>query len=430
MENLCEAAKKKVKEACRAYWINKDMSIFAFNTRYDDIPRIGLRKPNWKKQYDIAREYYTALEQAENLVLVSGVLTVRNKKQIEENDAFLVNITVTCTSVFDEEKNEEKIEFRSIHMSKDENSNVIARNQRMEDVYYLNVIKHLYDVVMEYQINGNIFTYDKQAYNKMFGYDTDFINMDQWFWHMCTESLHPEDGETLDVFRDVDIEKRIKQHKNVIKKKVRIKNGEGEYIWIKMAIILIENEFKTNMESIFILMKDINEDFSNQLKTQMQARIDGLTNIYNRNYTELLINRYLEKNNGGAFVIFDVDKFKSINDTFGHITGDEVLKTIAKNISKLVRADDVWGRIGGDEFVLLMSGDTSLHDVNSRMAEIMKSVRFIHREKNQSIEIHCSAGVCLINNEEKNTMESLYKKADLALYEAKEAGRNTFKIRK
>lgn len=419
-----DLALQRVREANRAYWVNKDRSLFEDWSVCVDVPKIGLKDPSWEFDYTITNEYYNAFEQSDKLVLVSGRVSL--KKVSVKNNAreFIANITVLC-----EKTSDTNLVFKSIHLSREDGKEILENKGVVAIDYQMRAINLLFDVVMEYQLNNNVFIYDKYRYKKLFECDTHFINMDQWFWHMCTESVHPEDTEELDIFRDIDIEKRIRHNDNVITKHVRIRNKRFIYKWIRLTIIFIPNDRNTNLERTLILIRDVHNEMSEYLENEQLARVDGLTNAWNRPYTEQLINNYLSSHKSGVFIILDVDKFKSINDNFGHITGDDVLKKISSTINSVITCNDIFGRIGGDEFVLFLSEPIHEKEIMNKISYIMKSICFEYSECNINMDVHCSAGVAIVNQTEKQTnFEELYRQADIALYDAKRSGRNTYKV--
>jgi diguanylate cyclase (GGDEF)-like protein len=293
--------------------------------------------------------------------------------------------------------------------------------------YYRKSLSYVFDVILEYQMLNNEFTYDRERYRELFQVNTNFVNMDQWFWYMCTESIHPDDTEAMDIFRDMDVRKRISNNNNIIYKTVRIKNQQKGYIWVKLTIIFIPNQRNTNIDRVFIFIKNIDEETCEKMNTLSMAREDSLTGIWNRYYTEMLINKQLAKVQTGIFILLDVDKFKQVNDCYGHITGDEILVSIARRVSNVISNEDVFGRIGGDEFVLFLAECGAEKENMARISRIMNAIQFDYSEFGLDMSIHCSAGVTNVGPT-RNSFNDLYAIADKALYEAKAAGRNTFRI--
>ena len=166
-----------------------------------------------------------------------------------------------------------------------------------------------------------------------------------------------------------------------------------------------------------------------------KATVDGLTKVYLRRYFEQQLNeRVKEVTDGGnaplSLLILDLDHFKHTNDTYGHQAGDEVLRTLGALLKKCVRpASDTVARYGGEEFTVLLPGADSA--LALKVAErILHAVEGEHFEIGDGREIRktCSIGVATVMPGERETPARLLKKADYALYEAKESGRNRLVI--
>ena len=164
-------------------------------------------------------------------------------------------------------------------------------------------------------------------------------------------------------------------------------------------------------------------------KAQLQSKVyyDNLTNIYNRNKLDEVFEQELEqaKRYGIKFsmILIDIDHFKSFNDSYGHLIGDEVLVMLAKTISKTTRKTDTFGRWGGEEFVMILPNTPKENAVI--VAEHLRH-DVAKLEHSTAGGITASFGVCEYS--EGDTEESMYKKCDKALYRAKEKGRDRVEI--
>ncbi len=152
-----------------------------------------------------------------------------------------------------------------------------------------------------------------------------------------------------------------------------------------------------------------------------KAQYDLLTGIYNRSTAQDIIIKALYVNSGqtNAFIMMDVDKFKHINDTYGHNIGDIVLRTVADTLKETFRSSDVIARFGGDEFCVLMQNITCESDVIKKCQEFREK---LSGKSISTFDIHAnmSIGYCIDNN---NMMfESIYQQADKALYKSKRKG--------
>lgn len=152
---------------------------------------------------------------------------------------------------------------------------------------------------------------------------------------------------------------------------------------------------------------------------------DNLTAVYNRRYFELYADNYLVdsslSNKPLCLLVFDIDHFKAINDTFGHNAGDLILQKLTQAVQMTIRKTDMFIRMGGEEFALLMP-NTTLKD-GIKLAEKIR-IKIAHSTfhyKDRLIPVTISTGVTQFTDE---SLDELMYKADIALYEAKKSGRN------
>lgn len=160
------------------------------------------------------------------------------------------------------------------------------------------------------------------------------------------------------------------------------------------------------------------------------AVTDGLTGLHNRRYLdthlETLVARALNRGKQLSLLITDIDRFKDVNDTHGHDAGDDVLREFARRLRINVRGMDLACRYGGEEFVIVMP-DTPPHvaaEVAERLRAQIESDGFSIENGARSIEVTVSVGVTSLIQSEAETAKALLKRADEALYEAKQTGRN------
>ena len=162
------------------------------------------------------------------------------------------------------------------------------------------------------------------------------------------------------------------------------------------------------------------------LHVQSQIYQDELCQIKNRVFMELEAKNHFvkarENDSDFSFVIFDIDFFKQVNDGYSHLAGDFILLSVSQLVGEMIRNEDIFCRIGGEEFGLMIP--TSLEDTVSRMEKIRKRVQSeIFNFGNQKIQITLSAGVSSLRDVDKS-WKDLYSRADKFLYQAKRSGRN------
>ncbi|MHB8461228.1 MAG: GGDEF domain-containing protein, partial [Vulcanimicrobiaceae bacterium] len=157
--------------------------------------------------------------------------------------------------------------------------------------------------------------------------------------------------------------------------------------------------------------------------TRNAATTDALTGLANRGAIVERLNKMLETGTiaSGSVLLLDIDHFKRVNDSVGHAAGDEVLRRIAKIISASVREIDVAGRIGGEEFLVVMAGAT--RDIALTVGERLRlavSLSGLRHADGDPITVSIGAASASAGD----TPDTLLARSDLALYEAKNAGRN------
>ncbi len=169
-----------------------------------------------------------------------------------------------------------------------------------------------------------------------------------------------------------------------------------------------------------------------QKKLIAYANTDALTGLSNKQNTEKLIQEWIDQDNDllhgpQAFLIMDIDFFKTINDRCGHAVGDEVLRRIGSCLTETFRDSDIIGRIGGDEFVVFLKNAGNTESVENRTKELIHAVRSIEIPELKGHKITCSIGVAYYPDHGEEYLD-LYKHADMALYEIKKDGRNGYCI--
>jgi diguanylate cyclase (GGDEF)-like protein len=168
--------------------------------------------------------------------------------------------------------------------------------------------------------------------------------------------------------------------------------------------------------------------YTSQKELTYQANHDALTGLVNRRGFELLLNQAMQsKQPEFVFCYLDLDQFKIINDTCGHIAGDGLLRQIGHLLNNHIRSNDVLARLGGDEFGILMQScnisDAGL--IAQKLIDQIGQYRFFWEGK--SFAITASIGIASLTQKIKNTTD-LLRNADIACYTAKYAGRNCFRI--
>lgn len=159
-----------------------------------------------------------------------------------------------------------------------------------------------------------------------------------------------------------------------------------------------------------------------------RAHTDFLTGLLNFHGTHEKISFYLRGGGNPAALLFiDLDNFKIINDSKGHVVGDKILRQVAAVLKKEIKADDLIGRVGGDEFVIFLKNIQSVENVKKYADELCEAVYNAEYGLNKEIKISCSIGIAFVPEDGKD-YETLVEKADKKVYDAKAKGKNRFSI--
>ncbi len=208
---------------------------------------------------------------------------------------------------------------------------------------------------------------------------------------------------------------------------LRIRTAGGAYEWFEVYVNALWDA-ESGIRRIGYLGKltNINERKTEANRWREQANTDPLTGLANRKRIEESVAEALAGGEeGAAFLFIDVDDFKIVNDTLGHMFGDEVLRYIAEEIRRRVRATDIVGRVGGDEFIVFLRNIRTVETVSRKADEICAAFKSRYGNVLPHGGVSCSVGIALYPKD-GNRYDELMSRADQALYAAKEKGKNRF----
>lgn len=259
---------------------------------------------------------------------------------------------------------------------------------------------------------------------------TDLLTLSDWganHLHLGEIISHPKRNEalhrvfTLENIQDLyDKVKCVDRDDPIIERNYTL-NVDGHRRWYKaIARPLWVEEEEPVVLSIIGKFLDVHDEYLRFEAMRKKAEQDSLTKLRNHMSARELIEKALRSDYTGSYalILMDLDLFKHINDQYGHMFGDEILRDVAQRIIKNIRKEDIAARIGGDEFLICMSCQ---NEVEPMVERLFNSISGKYRDFHISI----SMGVAICPQHGKN-YEVLFHRADQALYAAKKSGKNQY----
>lgn len=206
------------------------------------------------------------------------------------------------------------------------------------------------------------------------------------------------------------------------------KNGEEYLAWLTVNAVQDAQGVTVNYTAI---SEDITQIKADKTQIEFLANFDSLTRLPNRELAkDRLEQAMIQAEHAGsrvALIYLDLDNFRIINDTLGYPIGDELLKSIAERLRLCVRETDTVSRQAGDEFLLILSDLSELEFVNLVANKVIEQLAQPFNIGGTALSISCSMGIAIYPEDAKD-VETLVNNADVAMYNAKRAGRNTFRF--
>lgn len=259
-----------------------------------------------------------------------------------------------------------------------------------------------------------------EEYPGMLGFELEEFHSSMQEWK---ENLHPDDRDAvLAALQDCIV------NGGPASMEYRRRNKSGEWIWLGAVAKVIEWDAEHRATRLIGIHTNVHQRKMMELELQQKANIDYLTEVNNRGHFmelgERELSRALRYEKPLGILMLDIDFFKKINDNYGHKLGDAVLKKLADICKKTLREVDIIGRIGGEEFAILLPETDQ-----SKALEVAERLRIaiaeasIPMKDGLPVKFTVSVGVASVASAEDN-VDVLLNRADQALYDAKETGRN------
>lgn len=215
-------------------------------------------------------------------------------------------------------------------------------------------------------------------------------------------------------------------HSKIIQTEKKLAHKDGHTVWVQFSSVLTFDP-SNHTQYYVIQIADITERRTLLSKLHRLAFHDTLTGLPNRKLFEEFLNKALakltrQKDHSIALIFIDLDRFKRVNDSLGHLAGDHLLKTVAKRLKQQLRPEDTVARFAGDEFVVLLDGIDSTNEAKNLTHRLQTALSVPIMFNDQSLICNASMGIC-VQSSGDGTAEALLRAADIAMYKAKENGR-------
>lgn len=351
------------------------------------------------------------------LVLMGLLVAVHSKVHLALRDALTARLDNVLIAMRLEE---EKIRFENANKALEQEAVERRKAERAELMALQRLKLHLERTplgVIEWDMEFRVVTWNPSA-EAIFGYSASEV---------FGESAYTLVQGAIDSERLASMWMELMQSKVSTRVSLANKNKRGEIIHTEWySTPLVDNSGAT--VGVASLVQDVTERLNTERTIHYMAHHDALTGLPNRRLMQDRLNQAILQARRGqrhvGLLFVDLDRFKLINDTLGHETGDYVLRDIAKRLSKVVREGDTVSREGGDEFVIVLPDldkpETAQVVANKILAELTKPFEISGHE----LTVTASIGISHYPNDATD-VQHLLKHADSAMYQAKDAGRNT-----
>lgn len=420
-----------------------------------------LHSEQFKNYIDVSSNYFVALDNAGKIDFINkslGSILANEEKYLTGKNWFDIALPVKdrldALNIFDDlllgnlkenqkiytqslltKSGEKRIVMWSNSILKDENDNITGilssghditdklqiQSQLMEvETNFQQLLEYINEIFWVKDIGNSDMLYISNAYEHIFGMKWDCENGIEDFY----ATVHPNDlSKVKSSFEKlVDIGNNSKLEFRIIKPDSSIR-------WIYSRAFPVKDT-ENKIIRIIGVAEDITERKKLQDSLYKMATTDYLTGSYNRQHfiktAEGFISYAKSNNNPVSFLMLDIDYFKQVNDTYGHSIGDEVLKRLVESCIEVLGQKDIFGRIGGEEFAIILTGYTK-ENAYKIAEKIRKNIEDMNLEiQGHIINTTISIGMSMLSEIqcESDCIRSLLNTADKALYKAKNTGRN------
>ncbi|MEG2929279.1 MAG: EAL domain-containing protein [Oscillospiraceae bacterium] len=242
-------------------------------------------------------------------------------------------------------------------------------------------------------------------------------------------TIHPDDVAAVQRLLGSDaLRTAFKGGEHLVRTRYRIKDRSGRWVWVECSTYILQKNDSDNLQSL-VYFKVVDSEKRAHDELVKKAQYDEVSGLYNRATTQSMAQDFLSTATAqSAFLMLDVDNFKSVNDTRGHLVGDQLIHEIGHCLSCTFRVDDIVGRLGGDEFCVLIKNVSDLETVVDKAQQVSYAIKNICLGLGVQFNISASIGLCVV--EPRCSFSNMCERADRAMYQAKAEGKDKIVVYK
>lgn len=292
-----------------------------------------------------------------------------------------------------------------------------------------NATSQIYDSIIEFDITNNLACGEG---TKKFLKQLDLkpcTSYSAMLQTIVSKHIHPDHAALyMEAFSPKAVRKALEEDRNKLSCDFLYATIKGNYVWYRETGYVLRWAENDSIH-IVICRQNIDKDKKLELSLQEMAQKDGLTGLYNKMTTHDMIEKRLAGHQCDrgllAMIMLDIDNFKELNDSLGHVAGDRIIQEFAQSLRACFAAEDIIGRVGGDEFVVLtlQKDEEALRQKAETLCRTIRGASF----GCEGHHLAASMGVAIFPRHGK-AFGDLYARADAALYRAKQNGKDTFFI--
>lgn len=300
---------------------------------------------------------------------------------------------------------------------------VLRRSAMASEKRFYDLVQGLDAVVWEYDVLDQQFSFVSQQAENILGY-----RVEQWHddSNFLSNLIHPDDRQS-----SMEVYSKVLENHESQSIVYRARHAEDRYIWIRDTIRVVRDEHSRPIQ-LRGVMVDVSAHKEAEQRLAKMAHFDALTGLPNRNLLETRLRDIMRRRPDperpmSAVMFLDLDRFKFINDTMGHDVGDALLSSIGKRLRHCIREHDVAARLGGDEFIAIIDRMSSVDEAAMVAEKVLHNLSQPVVIGSEEVYVTCSIGISCFPTD-GSSPEQLLKNADVAMYVAKERGKNTYQF--